>query len=756
MGVINIINRLSTKNPIKAVDIDIILIFAIFSAYFASFYITNGITMGKDGGAFLITDKATILSKFVYTWETNVHGFSAYFNLISAPFYLFLSVFDKWGLHLKAFVYWWMIFFMAFVGAFLLVLRILELFQVSSKNEKIVAFLSAFIYLISPIPVTYRWGDTNNQVFSYAIFPLALYIFVDMLFENNVRKALRKILAYSVIISILSFGFVNITLLANLVIMLSFILILNYSKVNKRSLLINGIVFTLLMSWFISGIISTSAQTVSLVTGKIQNTGKIAWISAYKKTITLYSPLLFYPTKLWNGLYAYNNYYIQPPVFIVWALFVTTVLIVNLISLKEYKSRRKYTLFSLMFLTLAIFLTLMPLGVFSPIYNFLIFKLSPFWAFRNTFDKFNYLLQIALLLITTNFISYIFSNENSLKLNKPRHLKFALLTIYITSLLIVGKPLFLGMTAYDYGGHPAKAVIPLEFLELKQTLEQQSFERSSWILYIPFSRGTWIKSTWYYGLDYTIYLPGKNTGCAAKKSNITDKLFELLSSPDFTKNETKQIELLNALIIGNYKYIIIRNDINLSAQERISASERGISNQLSNFYYFSKKYRLMKTKAFGNMYVVYTNPYVFGEIFIANNIGSYQFNKTEYSMINPTLYTVTLNLTKPSMILFAESYDPLWEARVYKDGKLVEKVSPVPVYGVINGFWVNQTGNLEIVLRYTPQDWFERGLIISLTTFILSLSYIFYDWRREKGDRWAKKLEEKFRRIISRVKIKGH
>ncbi|HIH71984.1 MAG: putative membrane protein, conserved [Thermococcales archaeon 44_46] len=127
-----------------------------------------------------------------------------------------------------------------------------------------------------------------------------------------------------------------------------------------------------------------------------------------------------------------------------------------------------------------------------------------------------------------------------------------------------------------------------------------------------------------------------------------------------------------------------------------------------------------------------------------------------YTKINPTLWKVKVNATKPFMLTFAESYDPLWEARVYKDGKLMEKVSPVPVYGVINGFWINQTGNLEIVLRYTPQDWFERGLIISLTTFILSVFYIFYDWRREKGDKWAKRLEEKFRRIISRVKIKGH
>jgi hypothetical protein len=119
-----------------------------------------------------------------------------------------------------------------------------------------------------------------------------------------------------------------------------------------------------------------------------------------------------------------------------------------------------------------------------------------------------------------------------------------------------------------------------------------------------------------------------------------------------------------------------------------------------------------------------------------------------YSKINPTLWKVQVNATKPFMLSFAESYDPLWEARVYKDGKLVEKVKPIPLYGVINGFWINTTGdNLEIVIRYKPQDWFEVGLVISGITFASCLFYLFYDWRRSKRDKWAIKLESKLKNI---------
>lgn len=52
---------------------------------------------------------------------------------------------------------------------------------------------------------------------------------------------------------------------------------------------------------------------------------------------------------------------------------------------------------------------------------------------------------------------------------------------------------------------------------------------------------------------------------------------------------------------------------------------------------------------------------------------------------------------------FAESYDPLWYARVDKiDGVAVqsEPIHPVPLYSVINGFYVNRTGNLDITIEY--------------------------------------------------------
>jgi len=118
-----------------------------------------------------------------------------------------------------------------------------------------------------------------------------------------------------------------------------------------------------------------------------------------------------------------------------------------------------------------------------------------------------------------------------------------------------------------------------------------------------------------------------------------------------------------------------------------------------------------------------------------------------YERIDPTLWKARVVAKKPFLLVFAEAYDSLWEARVYKDGKLVERARSIPVYGVINGFWINETGNLTIVIRYVPQDWFELGLKISTTTFTLCIFYLIWDWRRGKGDKWAVWLEKHVKSI---------
>jgi len=96
-----------------------------------------------------------------------------------------------------------------------------------------------------------------------------------------------------------------------------------------------------------------------------------------------------------------------------------------------------------------------------------------------------------------------------------------------------------------------------------------------------------------------------------------------------------------------------------------------------------------------------------------------------YQKIDPTKYVVKVNASKPFMLSFAESYDPLWVA--YVNG---EKIQSVPLYSVINGFWFNQIGLLEITIEYEPQKWLYVGSIISATTLIACAAYLIYGWMK--------------------------
>jgi hypothetical protein len=108
--------------------------------------------------------------------------------------------------------------------------------------------------------------------------------------------------------------------------------------------------------------------------------------------------------------------------------------------------------------------------------------------------------------------------------------------------------------------------------------------------------------------------------------------------------------------------------------------------------------------------------------------------KYEYTKLNPTLWNVHINnASRPFIMGFAEPYDSSWEATIYKDGKQVGIARSVPLYAGANSFQINHIGdNMDIVIRYKPQDWFEIGLIVSGVSLSFCLFYLFYDWRKGK------------------------
>ena len=102
-----------------------------------------------------------------------------------------------------------------------------------------------------------------------------------------------------------------------------------------------------------------------------------------------------------------------------------------------------------------------------------------------------------------------------------------------------------------------------------------------------------------------------------------------------------------------------------------------------------------------------------------------------WEAVNPTKYVVHVEAQDPFMLAFAEAYDPLWVAKV--NGM---EYKSMPLYSVINGFWIDNTGELDITIEYKPQRWFYYGAAISIATFLGVLAYMVWRWKwgkRKKG-----------------------
>jgi hypothetical protein len=92
-----------------------------------------------------------------------------------------------------------------------------------------------------------------------------------------------------------------------------------------------------------------------------------------------------------------------------------------------------------------------------------------------------------------------------------------------------------------------------------------------------------------------------------------------------------------------------------------------------------------------------------------------------YRKVNPTYWEVVINASKPFVLVFTEPYDRLW--RAYINGK---ELKPIPIFGLVNGFVVNETGIIHIRIYYTLQTYYLIGIAASAGTFtallVISLS----------------------------------
>jgi len=118
----------------------------------------------------------------------------------------------------------------------------------------------------------------------------------------------------------------------------------------------------------------------------------------------------------------------------------------------------------------------------------------------------------------------------------------------------------------------------------------------------------------------------------------------------------------------------------------------------------------------------------------------------EFKRLSPSKWIVYVNSTGPYTLVFSNTYHKMWKA--YIDGK---EYYSIPSYYFINSFQINETGKHEVVIEFIGQRIQDISLMISGFANLGCFIYLFYDWRREKGDKCALKVEKKIREVLQKV-----
>ena len=100
-----------------------------------------------------------------------------------------------------------------------------------------------------------------------------------------------------------------------------------------------------------------------------------------------------------------------------------------------------------------------------------------------------------------------------------------------------------------------------------------------------------------------------------------------------------------------------------------------------------------------------------------------------YEKIDSTKYKIKISSSGPFVLGFAETHDKYWVAHIEDEGE----ITSIPLDGMLNGFYINKTGNFTITVEYKPQQWVERGMWITGFTMAASLLFLIWTYRKKWG-----------------------
>jgi len=625
--------------------------------------------------------------------------------------------------------------------------------KVARMSSVVLYTFNLYVAIVSP------FGDVN--LLPYATAPLFLGLFIKGLETHSIN--------YSVWVGLVSLLFasgsvnppVYFTQWMMLLLFCVFYMIFvrkEFAFAMKYVALTVGIALSANLFWIVTYLVPLSMQTSGNLAPKMYDLDWLSWTTVNAKIVNCFRLLgswAFNQVAFGSPYFSFASAYDNP--FL--TILTLAVPLVAFSALLCYPRNRKVLFFSV----LAIFGLFLAKGrnePFGNVYLWLYTNIPGFWIFREPWSKFIHMVVLSYAAMIGFTIDWVFSKT---VLFKKTWIKSIFVGAVILILIGNALPLLSGEATPStprggVGFFPGVQVnIPKYWIEAGDWINAQP---GDWrVFLLPQNPFYQVHYMWgYYGLDVTQSLltkPVVNVNFGGYPMSGSAEFLDILYN-EIRSNPKANIS--NVLSVLNAKYVLLRGDLDwtqfnltdvgspeffsswLDAQRGIRLAEvfEPLKIYENTFYYqhiYAANDLLVLNGSLNELtkFLISSSSKERIAVFLDTKLSTHQKALLEtlshsssvpsisYEKIDSTKYKVRIhNATNSFVLVFADSFDPQWIAQI-GDEKIEEHMT---VNGYANAWYINNTGTYDIALEFWPQKLFYIGTTISLTTFILSVSYL--------------------------------
>ena len=730
-------------------------LFSVIILFLLPYYLFEGrLFLGGDDTRFYYAYPKEVLNSLaLYSWN-NISSLPYYIpNHYWLPFLVVVSMLEELFVS-KVYLFYFLFSLLQVLG-FIFFQKFIR--EVIGK-ENIISFISALIYILSPITIT-TLSFFLSPIWSIALAPIVGYYFVRYIqFGNN--KDLIKVTIWSFFLSFVYYsipwilGFV-FPLICGLIFLIIFV-DNPLKKFLKRTIIFCFIIISSQLFWILSFIGSiTTRGSISLgekiVSKSLSESFKDTIVTTASDNI-IYPLLTFYHRQIafdfeWQLMHIFSNYFDQ--VLLLGIIFIL-VLFLGFVKYNQSlnKNEKKiFIFFSVSFIVVLYFFTV-NIGFLKDL--FLLFGNIPgFVVFRNFTDKFaiSYVFFYSTLLALCFYIikkSYKFYNLILL---------VSIIVILINFLpvkQIVNSPLWKTKNIYT------SANLPEEYLSFTKNVEL-SIPDTANIISFPQNLAAYSIITEentknaYVGTSPFKFFTGINdlTGSGSYSEYISSEIQRLIIKEDYEG----LLELLSQINTG---YVMVTNNV---------------PQEVKNSYLYERKYlklqneKLIKSISDKEIIRSTKSNYVIYKLKNSPSVIESDANLS-YRKISPIHYELIVKgLNSNKNLRFQETYHPGWKLYLSKSSDKKAKdffyevsfLFKKPIFNSSHDFinpygnqWTiapqeikikldesnyktNKDGSVDITLDlyFLPQMYFYLGVVLTVTFLSVGALYFFVEKKNE-------------------------